>query len=151
MRTWPKAGCPMASATMTSSIPCGTRFFQNRLLAADLLQRQLAAFVVEFLEPVEAVAAVAHHLAGLADVAKLLGKLQQPNLGTDNLLLGGHGVLQCAEAGRFATPTTPRPASARDSPWGPGHLCQIKFWLMHIKVQNDLPRSSLMRLQEQID
>jgi hypothetical protein len=24
-----------------------------------------------------------------------------------------HGVLQCAEAGRFATPTAPRPASAR--------------------------------------
>src|SRR5262247_2885381 len=38
-----------------------------------------------------------------------------------------HGVLQCAEAGRFATPTAPRPASARDSPWGPGHLCQVKF------------------------
>ena len=25
------------------------------------------------------------------------------------------------EAGRFATPTAPRPASACDSPWGPGH------------------------------
>jgi len=36
-------------------------------------------------------------------------------------LFGGHGVLQFAEAGRFATPTAPRPASAYDSPWGPGH------------------------------
>ena len=39
------------------------------------------------------------------------------------LLLGNvcqahDGVLQCAEAGRFATPTAPRPASACDSPWG---------------------------------
>jgi hypothetical protein len=59
--------------------------------------------VVEFLEPVKAVPAVAHHLAGLADVAELLGKLQQSNLGADNLLFGRHGVLQIAEAGRFAT------------------------------------------------
>src|SRR5262245_17787875 len=91
---------------------------QDRLLAADLLQRQLATFVVEFLEAVEAVAAIAHHLAGLADIAELLGKLQQPNFRADDLLFGRHGVLQCAEAGRFATPTTPRPASACDSPWG---------------------------------
>ena len=91
---------------------------QYRLLAADLLQRQLAAFVVELLEPVEAVAAVAHHLAGLADVAQLLGKLQQSNLGADDLLLSGHGVLQCAEPGRFATPTAPRPASAITVPGG---------------------------------
>src|ERR1700732_356897 len=49
--------------------------FQYWLLAADLLQRQLAAFVIEFLEAVEAVAAVTHHLAGLADIAELPGKL----------------------------------------------------------------------------
>src|SRR5213075_587719 len=101
---------------------------------ADLLQRQLAAFVVEFLEAVEAVAAVSHHLAGLAHIAELFGEFQQPDLGADDLLLGRHGVLQCAEAGRFATPTAPRPASACDSPWGPGHLCQIKFWLMHFSA-----------------
>src|SRR5512133_1153977 len=91
---------------------------QHRLLAADLLQSQFAALVVELLEPVEAVAAVAHHFAGLADIAELLGELQQANLGADNLLFSRHGVLQCAAAGRFATPTAPRPASARDSPWG---------------------------------
>ena len=52
---------------------------------------------------------------------------EQSNLGADDLLFGRHGVLQCAEAGRFATPTAPRPALACDSPWGIGHLCQIKF------------------------
>jgi len=46
---------------------------QHRLAAADLLQRQLAAFVVALFEPVKAVPAVAHHLAGLADVAEWLG------------------------------------------------------------------------------
>src|SRR5262245_51045170 len=110
---------------MASSISCGTRFFKT--FAADFLQGQFAALVIELLEPVEAVAAVAHHFAGLADIAELLGELQQPNLGADDLLFSRHGVLQCAEAGRFATPTAPRPASARDSPWGPGHLCQVKF------------------------
>src|SRR5207247_2561117 len=44
--------------------------FQHWLLATDLLQRQLAAFVVKLLEAVEAVAAIAHHLAGLAHIAK---------------------------------------------------------------------------------
>src|SRR5262245_15426991 len=91
---------------------------QHRLLAADFLQPQFAALVVELLEAVEAVATVAHHFAGLADIAELLGELQQPNLGADDLLFSRHGVLQCAEAGRFATPTAPRPASARESPWG---------------------------------
>jgi hypothetical protein len=32
---------------------------------------------------------------------------------------------------RLATPTAPRPASAC---LGTGHLCQIKFWLMHLKL-----------------
>jgi hypothetical protein len=38
-----------------------------------------------------------------------------------------HGVLQCAEAGRFATPTAPRPASARDSPWGQDTSVRLSF------------------------
>jgi hypothetical protein len=50
----------------------------------------------------------------LAHIAELLGELQQSNLG--NLLFGRHGVLNVAEAQRFATPTAPRPASACDSP-----------------------------------
>src|SRR5215475_5514246 len=105
---------------------------QHRLLAADLLQRQLAALVLKLLEAVEAVAAVTHHLAGLADVAELLGELQKPDLGADDLLFSGHGVLQSAEAGRFATPTAPRPASACDSPGDQDTMCQVKFWLMHV-------------------
>src|SRR5262249_27866477 len=32
MRTWPNAGCSMASATMASSISCGTRFFSTGFL-----------------------------------------------------------------------------------------------------------------------
>ena len=53
--------------------------------AADLLQGQLAAFVVQLLEAIEAVPAVAHHLAGLADIAELLGELQQSDLRPNNL------------------------------------------------------------------
>jgi hypothetical protein len=86
-----------------------------------------AALVVQLLEPVEAVAAVAHHFAGLADIAELFGKLQQAKLGTNDLLFSCHGVLQCAEAGRFATPTAPRPASARDSPWGQDTSVRLSF------------------------
>src|SRR5262249_32867523 len=85
---------------------------QHRLLAADLLQCQLASRLVELLEPVKAVAAVAQHLASLADVAELLGELRQSTLGADALLCGGHGFLKIAEAGRSAPPTAPRPASA---------------------------------------
>ena len=112
-RTWPQAGCSIASSTTAVLDLRRDPVLQHRLLAADLLQRQLAAFVVQLLEPVEAVAAVAHHLAGLADIAELLGQLQQADLGPDDLLFSRHGVLQCAEAGRFATPTAPRPASAQ--------------------------------------
>jgi hypothetical protein len=91
---------------------------RHRLLAADLLQSEFAALLVELLEAVEAVAAVTPHLAGLAHIAELLGQLQQPNLRADDLLFGGHGGLQSAEAGRYATPTAPRPASAIVVPWG---------------------------------
>jgi hypothetical protein len=64
----------------------------HRFLAADLSQGQLAAFVVEFLKTVETVATVAHHFAGLADIAELLGELQQSNLGADDLLFSRHGA-----------------------------------------------------------
>src|SRR5262249_54819508 len=100
---------------------------EHRLAPRDLLQRQLSAFVVKLLEAIEAVAAVAHHLAGLADVAELLGELQQPDFGADDLLFARHGVLQSAEAGRFATPTAPRPASACDSPRGEDTSVRLSF------------------------
>ena len=60
---------------------------------------------------VEFVAAIAHHLAGLTDIAELPGKLQQSNFGTNDFLFGGHGVLQCAEAWALRHPgrSAPRP------------------------------------------
>jgi len=112
-RAWPKAGCSIASAhNGVLDWFFNTGFL--RLISAVPARPRL----VDLLEPVEAVAAVTHHLASLADVAELLGELQQSNLAVDDLLFGGHRVLQVAEAGRFATPTAPRPASACDSPWG---------------------------------
>ena len=63
---------PAAPAKIQRSAPRSRRgpVRQDRLLAADLLQRQLAAFVIEFLEAVEAVAAIAEHLAGLLSGAR---------------------------------------------------------------------------------
>jgi hypothetical protein len=73
---------------------------QDRLAAADLLQRQLAAFVVQLLEAVEA---VAHHLAGLAHIAELLGQFQEPDLGSNDFLILGHVVFP-SPRGRGAVP-----------------------------------------------
>ena len=106
---------------------------QDRLPAADLLQGQLATFVVQLLEPIEAVAAVAHHLAGLADVAELLGQFQQPDLHSDDLLVLGHiADLRPAE-GRAAVPAR---GENRDPPSGSAsetnNDCQVKFKLLHI-------------------
>lgn len=53
----------------------------------------LTALVVQLLEAIEAVARIAHDLAGLADVAGLLGKLQHADLGADDLLVFGYGVV----------------------------------------------------------
>src|SRR5262249_2520409 len=78
----------------------------------DLLQGQFAAFVVQFLKPVEAVPAIPHHLAGLADVAELLGQLQKPRLHPNDLLLLSHIV-------------DLRPA-------GTNNDCQVKFELIHL-------------------
>src|SRR4051812_20682729 len=102
---------------------------QHWLLAADFLQSQFAALVVELLEAVEAVAAVAHHLAGLADIAELLRKLQQANLGTDDLLFSRHDVLQC-RGGALRHPDRSAPRLGLRFAVGIGHRCQIKFWLM---------------------
>ena len=91
----------------------GHPILQHRLLAADLLQRQLAALIVQLFETVEAVAAIPHHLAGLADIAELLGKLQQTNLRPDDLLLLRHIVISVppASGSRFQhrMRTAPRP------------------------------------------
>src|SRR5262249_21187687 len=100
---------------------------QHRFLAADFLQGQFAALVIELLELIEAVAAVAHHFAGLDDVVLPVGVPHAGDFRAAGILVSPRGVLQGAEARAVAAPTAPRPASARDSPWGPGHLCQVKF------------------------
>ena len=58
--------------------------------SAHYWARQLAALVVEFLEPLEAVPAIAEHFARLADIAELFGQFQQANLGPDDLLFFRH-------------------------------------------------------------
>src|SRR5205085_1045791 len=78
--------------------------------------------------PVEAVAAVAEHLAGLADIAELLGQLQQPDLGSDDLLFLGHGWSPYPRrwAGRGPSPQQePRPAHRLQSA-KTNTVCQIK-------------------------
>src|SRR5947209_14177627 len=60
---------------------------------------RLAAFVVQLLEPIEAVAAIPHHLAGLADIGELLGQLQQAHFRPNDLLLR-QGPLLRDERGR---------------------------------------------------
>src|SRR6202008_3338301 len=80
-----------------------------------------AAGVVEFLEAVEAVTAVTHHFAGLADVAELLGQLQQPDLGADDFLFLGHNQcpLETPRPGATQPRPAPRPASAPASAMTP--------------------------------
>src|SRR5436190_24175011 len=94
--------------------------FQDRLAPADLLQCQLAAFVVQLLEPIEAVPAVPHHLAGLADIAELFGQLQQTHLHPDNLLLLRHVVVSVSPEGRarsrLAVENRARPPALRRKP-----------------------------------
>src|SRR5207237_8119302 len=111
-RTWPQAGCSIAISTAALFDVRRRPGLQDRLAAADLLQRQLAAFVVQLLEPIKAVAAVPHHLAGLADIAELLGQFQEPDLRSDDLLFLGHSVISVPPEGgsRSQLGCEPRPA-----------------------------------------
>ena len=59
----------------------------------DSLRSSRATFVVELLEPLKAVAAIAHHLARLADIAELLGQFQEPELYADDFLFLCHVVI----------------------------------------------------------
>jgi len=59
---------------------------QDRLALSDLRQGDLATLLVKLLKTIEAVPRVPHDLAGLADVAELLGEFQHTKLGADNLL-----------------------------------------------------------------
>src|SRR4029078_6407762 len=101
---------------------------QNRVAPFQLLQRQFAARLVKLLEPVEAVARVAHHLAGLADIAELPGQLQQPNFGANDLLLFGHRQCPSKRRGRaLCHPTAPRPASALASAMTPSVRLSLNY------------------------
>ena len=53
---------------------------QDRFAPRQLLQRQFAAGVVKLLEAIETVARVAHHFAGLADIAELPANSSSPIL-----------------------------------------------------------------------
>src|SRR5215207_9235736 len=100
---------------------------QKRLAPRQLLKRQLASGLVEILEAIEAVARVAHHLAGLAHVAELPSELQQANLGPDDLLFLGHDQLSSR---------TPRPGAAHPDHSAPG--LGSRFSLMTPSVRSSV-------------
>ena len=63
---------------------------EERFLSRDFLQRGLASGLIELLEPIETIPAIAHQLAGLRDIPELLGQFQNTHLRLDYLLLGRH-------------------------------------------------------------
>ena len=90
---------------------------QDRLASRNLLQGEFTTLIVKLLEPVEAVAAVAHHLASLADIAELFGQFEHAGLGANDFLILGHsGVLWKRHGGGCATPTSSAPAMAHIEP-----------------------------------
>jgi hypothetical protein len=64
---------------MAHSISWATRF-----------ERDFFAFLVQLLETVGAVPAIAHHLARLAHIAELFGELQQAKHSADNFMIFSH-------------------------------------------------------------
>src|SRR5262249_55365971 len=66
---------------------------QYRLLAADFLRGQFAALVVELLEPVEAVAAVARHFAGWASSCVLFWASLSPPISRRLFLCNSRSIL----------------------------------------------------------
>jgi len=103
----------------------GDAVLQYRLAAADLLEREFAALVVEFLEPIEAIPAIAHQLTGLADVAELLGQFQQPDFGADDLLILGHLLVSVPPEGSRGSGPTVRTAPALRLPSETDIACKI--------------------------
>src|SRR5438270_12906476 len=90
IRTCPNAGCSHRQLhNRLFDVRLGS-VLQTWLPPADLLQRQLAALLVQFFEPVEAIARVAHHLASLGNTAEHVGKVQKAHFVLDDLLIGVH-------------------------------------------------------------
>src|SRR5512132_2911741 len=56
-------------------------------------QRRIAALLVQFLEPIKAVAGKPHDPAGLADAAELLRQLEHADLVADDLIVSHHRVV----------------------------------------------------------
>jgi hypothetical protein len=82
----------------------------------------------------------------LGRISELLGELQEPDLGANDLLFLCHGGLHPPRRdGALRHPAAPRPASVCDSPWGQDAICPIKFWLTHKIHQDRIFRYNLIR------
>jgi hypothetical protein len=75
-RTWPQAGCSSANSTTACSIFGTTRFFRIGFWRLISCKGQLTAPLVQLLEAIEAIPAVSHDLAALADIAELFGEFR---------------------------------------------------------------------------
>jgi hypothetical protein len=88
----------------------------------------------ELLKAVEAVAAVAHHLAGLADITELFGQLQQTDLCSNDLLVLGHcRGLHSGAGGAVAVPVRGENRARPPAPTSQtNNDCQIKCKLSQV-------------------
>jgi hypothetical protein len=99
--------------------PVGMR----RAGAGDLVEQPLGAIGLEVAaDLIELLAAVAHHPAGLADIAELGGQFEQTELAPCYLLLRGHVVLRSRLDGVLQL--HPNPAGERR---GHAGLCPLRF------------------------
>ena len=79
-----------------------------------------------------AVAAVPHHLAGLADIAELFGKLQQAHFRPNNLLLLRHVVISVPPVGRARFQLDENRAAPSGFASETNNECQIKSKLLQL-------------------
>src|SRR6516162_2541523 len=137
-RTWPQAGCSIASSTTASSISIGVRFFSiglRRLISCNAS----SPFVVQLLEPVEAVAAVPHHLASVAHIAELLGQFEQTDLRPDDLLFLCHIVISVPPAGGSRSQLGVRTATRPPAPFGkPTTTVRLNASIIHLSLSSEL-------------
>src|SRR4029079_9933193 len=105
------------------------------------------AFVVQLLETIKAVAAVPHHLAGLADIAELLGPFPEPDLHPANLLVLPHIACLRPAGGRVAVPArgenrAPPSGSVSET----NNDCQVKCKLIQIINSGLSSRSGISKI-----